>query len=245
VNAARAAAEAEDPGRTFLAEHRTELSEEQQKALDWFATNEGEKALDDYGREKDEQKEVIRERALGALKVDRDVNFASNLVLFNEATQNERQSALEKSREILEEFNNQIIPALFREKLDGILLGEKSFVEKMEEIKTQRNAFWNGMHQIVNRKEVPPVVTSDFEIANKESYFYGLLAPSLLKEIWPAAADALDFSDRNYGVDFDRLVGRIGDRLGKGHENEKLNSVMESHNYVFNPKKNRYEKVEG
>jgi len=243
TGAARAAAEAENPARSYLIKNREKLSLEQQKALEWLATSEGEGAVADFEKAKESQKNIVRERALELLKIDPEVQLAEKITIFPKQTTFESKAYKEEKERILKELNDELVPLLFKERIDLILSAKEDLAGKLKEVDRVKRAFGDGIFQIIQNKEVPELLSS-FDEENRESYFYGLLAPCLVRKVWAKAADVLSFADRKFGVDYDELVKKIGDKLSEGHSDEKFNKEMESHNYIFNPEKNRYEKAE-
>jgi hypothetical protein len=237
VNAAWEAAKAEDPARTFLIEHKSELSEEQKKALEWFATSEGEKALANFWREKEEQKDIIRERMFNILKITKPGVFLTEKL-------EERIGRSKRSKDVLKEVNEELVPLLFKERINVILSSDKNLAEKLEEVEKIKFSFKDGAEDMVSydRITLSPTHLGSYD---KEGFFYGKVAICLASKQWEWAARLFKgWKINEYPVNLDELLEKLGDKISEGHSNEAFNRAMESRNFIFNPEKNRYEKVE-
>lgn len=100
INEAREAAYAEKAPRDFLTEHRSDLAEDQQKAMDWFATSEGEKALNNFRNEKEKTKNLVLQKVRSFFD-------------YGEVAKNKPNSEdIKQINQIVKAFNDQEIEAV-------------------------------------------------------------------------------------------------------------------------------------
>jgi hypothetical protein len=232
---------AEDPVRSFLADHRKELSEEQQKAIEWLADELGNKALENFKKQKEYSQKIIQEKVWKILEIK---NFWLDERLIEKIIKDNPEK---DENSIIKDINQKLIPAFFEDYFFKIISSEnlEKIIKKAEMIK---RAFFQGIMDKIEVRIKPPIQLENMGIKgeDKKSYFYGLLLPYCLYIKNPShytiGANILKNAEK-YGVEFDEIMRKVGDRLSFGHRNQEWNSVMESHNYIFDNKKLKYIKL--
>ena len=242
IEAAEAAAYAEKPARDWIAENREKLSEEQLRSLEWFATSEGEKALAENAKDKDETRRLVEDKAFSFFDLDSDNKEVG------EATRQLMGAAVSK------ELQNERLSTA--QKLDSIRNIAIRFGSGFREIRHRKSpyeavAVAERLREEADRKyagyetrggERRPLET-DVGSVRAGEYLKGALAAALVLEqkedIEPILGRLIQLSENPQ-----ELLGPILSRLAPYHQDRFIDKLLEDNGYIFDSKNNSYRLVE-
>lgn len=272
VNEAAEGAYAEKPARDFATEHATELSVEQKQTLDWFASSEGEKTLGDFRKLKEEQRDLVRQKAYSLFKLGPDLTNSiqiANRDIEREISGGERD--IEQRKQELgaaPERINELVKTVLAQEIDDTLNDPTlTYSSKINSLTYRRRFIRQGICAGIRPGyDWEPKVTREYtDTSYKVGWRRNTLQNMQMQEAQGMSKEEL--RDYLYGSmigavaaqewgTFTELVrqadgveqgavilNRFADFLGNGQKNSNLDALMTQYNYLFNPKSNKYEKA--
>jgi len=226
-NAARDAAHAEKPARDFIVEHAVELSVGGKQALEWFASTEGEKAVERYNKKKEKINDIVRQNALKMFDVS---DMVSGIIdpkgktYYSGRTQQVSERLVELADKAVE-----LIP------IDLILADtNQSHPEKIQKIRNLANNFKKGIWEnLFGGRGYPG--GRDVNKGDVFSYEIGKILTKISEGNWYEAATEFGrmLKDKSLTIEQFNLI--FGKYLDEAHKQPSFDRIMKEHGYVFNP----------
>lgn len=238
VNEAAEGAYAEKPARDFMAAPPVEITPEQQQVLEWFASTIGEKALADYRKMKEEQKELVREKGLEVV----NITTMSNLSYLNTEFKDEK--------DYLIKIQNTLSPYL-RGELEKVFNGRGNLAEKLKAFNDYKSSLVSGIRSYSNwvlenngRKmsdqgESVLRLGLGREGSSGRIELRGSLAAALADKNGKLVQEILSRTKKD--TDFNEIVDEFKNDIGTLHTTPAFDHFMNSRNYLFNSHTNKYE----
>ncbi len=224
------AAYGEKPARDFIVAHKTELTAEQQYALDWFATAEGEKALASFQQMKTEQQNAVRQKAWAVLDTTKmgGVRYRTS------------SSIIPSSDEFLSRVNNLLQPAL-RSTVAEILSKPLQLSEKMKEIGNSWSGIVRGIRGYSDNVERNFKPDNMGYLGGSPVAYKGVVSAAFVDQNFPSLVEMFKILDQYTFAD---CVKQFSESFSQSHTDQKFDDLMNSKNYIFSSKSSQYEKVE-